>query len=59
MSNYQKRKDAARQKAIEWQCNSSEQNLSYSELATIGDFFYKLGKRFGLLGEFRDNAIPC
>lgn len=59
MSNYQKRKEAARQEAIDWQSEASEQNLSYGELAEIGNFFYKLGKRFGLLREFRENAIPC
>lgn len=59
MNNYQKRKQNARQQAIDWQCNASEQNLSYAELAEIGNFFYKLGKRFGLLREFRENAIPC
>ena len=59
MNNYQKRKETARQKAIDWQSAASEQNLSYGELAEIGNFFYKLGKRFGLLREFRENAIPC
>lgn len=59
MSNYQKRKEAARQEAIDWQSEASEQNLSYGELAEIGNFFYKLGKRFGLLREFRENVIPC
>jgi len=59
MNNYQKRKETARQKAIDWQSEASEQNLSYGELAEIGNFFYKLGKRFGLLREFRENAIPC
>lgn len=59
MSNYQKRKEAARQKAIEWQYEASEQNLSYGQLAEIGNHFYELGKRYGLLREFRENAIPC
>lgn len=59
MNNYQKRKETARQEAIDWQLEASEQDLSYGELAEIGNFFYKLGKRFGLLREFRENAIPC
>ena len=59
MTNYQKRKEAARQEAIDWQYEASEQDLSYGELAVIGNYFYKLGKRFGLLREFRENAIPC
>lgn len=59
MNNYQKRKEAARHKAIDWQLEASEQNFSYGELAEIGEYFYKLGKRFGLLREFRENGIPC
>lgn len=59
MNNYQKRKEAIRQEAIDWQIESAEQNLSYGELFEIGNYFYKLGKRFGLLREFRENAIPC
>ena len=56
---YADRKANARQIAIDWQLEASEQNLSYGELAEAGDYFYKLGKRFGLLREFRENAIPC
>ena len=59
MNNYQKRKETARQKAIDWQSEASEQNLSYGELAEAGDYFYRLGKRYGLLKEFRMNGIPC
>ena len=59
MNNYQKRKESARQKAIDWQLNDSGYPYSYEGLAIIGDYFYKLGKRFGLLREFRENAIPC
>lgn len=56
---YAQRKEAARQKAIDWQCEASDQNYSYGELADFGGYFYKLGKRYGLLREFRENAIPC
>lgn len=59
MNNYQKRKQNARQQAIDWQSEASEQRLSYTELAEIGNHFNKLGKRFGLIREFRENAIPC
>lgn len=59
MNNYQKRKEAARQKAIDWQLNDSDYPYGYKGLAIIGDYFYKLGKRFGLLREFCENAIPC
>lgn len=55
--NYQDMKAKARQKAIDWQKDNSNKNLSYSELADAGEFFFKLGKRFGLLTEFRENGI--
>lgn len=60
MTNYQKRKEAVRQEAIDWQLSLSEsEDMSYGELIAVGDYFYKLGKRYGLLREFRENAIPC
>lgn len=60
MNYYQKRKSAAREMAIDWQnhCGDSP-NLSYAELSAVGDMFYKLGKRYGLLREFHENCIPC
>ena len=30
---------------------------SYGELAEAGEYFEKLGRRYGLLQEFRENAI--
>ena len=57
--NYQQRKENARAKAIDWQSKASEERISYYDLAKIGEYFYKLGKRYGLLREFRTNAIPC
>lgn len=56
---YAQRKESARQEAIDWQLEASEQNLSYGELAEAGDHFHKIGKRFGLIREFRENGIPC
>ena len=52
-------KAAARSAAIEWQAASNDAAVPYSELAEIGERFYKLGKRYGLLKEFRENGIPC
>jgi len=57
MTNYERRKDAARQKAIDWQYEASQKNLSYGELADAGEKFTKLAKRYGLVREFRENAI--
>lgn len=54
-SYYQKRKAEVREEAIEY--SYSEEELSYGELAEKNDYFERLGKRYGLLREFRENAI--
>lgn len=54
---YNERKAAARDEAIDWQDWQTEQNLSWGELAEWGEHFEKLGKRYGILGEFRENGI--
>lgn len=59
LSEYRKAKERVRQMAIDWQLTESEKPMSYMELAAIGEYFHKIGKRFGLLREFRENTIPC
>ena len=59
MSKYQEQKEKAREIAIEWQKNDSDFPYSWEGYAMVCDYFYKLGKRFGLLKEFRENGIPC
>lgn len=54
---YQDKKDYLRDTAIKWQYNFASLSWSYGELAIIQDWFYKNGKRYGLLKEFRENAI--
>ena len=54
---YQQKKEQAREQAIDWQYETAEQNLSYGELAEAGEYFEKLGRRYGLLLEFRENGI--
>ena len=54
---YQERKEKARQKAIEWQMDFENHNYSYGEIAYFQNYFERLGKRYGLLKEFRENAI--
>lgn len=54
-SYYQKRKAEVREEAIEY--SYSEEELSYVELAEKNDYFERLGRRYGLLREFRENAI--
>lgn len=56
-NNYQIAKENARQKAIDWQANFASENYSWGELAYWQEHFEKLGKRYGLLTEFRENCI--
>lgn len=57
MKDYQTKKDEARRKAIDWQLDFSNHNYSWYELMKFSEYFYKLGKRYGLLKEFRENGI--
>ena len=55
---YRYRQAKLREEAIEWQFTFSEGAVMYwSDIAEWGDYFAKYGKRFGLLREFRENAI--
>lgn len=56
-NTYQIKKYELRNEAIEWQNNFENKNYSYAELANIEDYFYKHGKRYGLLKEFREDGI--
>ena len=56
---YEQRKEEARQEAIDWQLNDGDYPYSYGGLAIVADYFEKLGRRYGLLREFRENGIPC
>ncbi len=57
MNKYQRAKARARDKAVEWQINFCEQNYSYMDLWYWGDYFERLGRKYGLLTEFRENGI--
>ena len=57
MTKYRMAKEIARNKAIEWQHDFSNHAYTWGELAEFTDYFRKLGKRYGLLGEFRENGI--
>jgi len=57
MSKYLEMKAKARQKAIDWQLDFNNHNYSWGDLAEWGEYFYKLGKRYGLLKEFKENGI--
>ena len=57
MNTYKRNKERVRNFAIEWQLDFCNHNYSWGELAIYQEMFYKLGKRYGLLKEFRENCI--
>ena len=59
MKNYAAMKEKARQMAIDWTNTDRNYSYSYDDLSILTEYFYKLGKRYGLLREFRENGIPC
>ena len=56
-NKYQIKKYEARQEAIYWQTEANQKNYSYGKLIKFNDYFYKKGKRYGLLREFKENGI--
>jgi len=57
---YTDKKEYIRNKAIDFQLIDSEISgggLSWGEYAAVANFFETYGRRFGLLREFRENAI--
>lgn len=54
---YKTGKEKAREQAKEWQLNFGNNNYSYYDLMLWGEYFYKIGKRYGLLKEFKENGI--
>ena len=56
-TTYASNKAVARQQAIDWQNNLFRNNRSYEEMQEAAEHFEKLGRRYGLLKEFRENGI--
>jgi len=56
-NKYREMKAKIREQAIVWQVNFANENRDYGYLAEWGEYFYKQGKRYGLLKEFRENGI--
>jgi len=52
-----KSKGEARTMAVDYQNWASNQNMSYGELVVYQNYFDKLGKKFGLKKEFKENGI--
>lgn len=57
MSNYRVKKGQVRALAIEWQYYQAEHCYSLLEIMSQTNRFERLGKRYGLLKEFRENGI--
>ena len=57
MTKYQKQKELARQAAIDWQNDFPNHNYSYYELCVWVLHFHRLGRKYGLVREFRENGI--
>ena len=54
---YALRKADVREEAIEWQADFCNHNYSYGELVFQSNYFERLGKRYGLIREFRNEGI--
>ena len=57
MNKYQQKKEEARGEAVRWFYNITDKQLFMSEVADYEEYFKRLGKRYGLLKEFRENGI--
>lgn len=57
MSKYQQMKEKVRSEAIKWQRDFGNHNYSLGELIVFQNYFETMGRRYGLLREFRENAI--
>ena len=55
MNKYQEKKEKIRQEAIDFQ--TSDEPMSWGELAEKQSYFEINGKKYGLLKEFRENCI--
>jgi hypothetical protein len=54
---YKERQASLRDLAIEWQTRFAWYGWSYGELSEMQSYFYENAKRYGLLKEFKENAI--
>ena len=57
MNAYQRRKDAARAQAIQWQADFSDRSIPWAAIAAEQRRLEQLARRYGLIREFRENAI--
>lgn len=55
--NYKQGKAKARAEAIAYQQQTAENVQSWGDILNDNEYFYKLGKKYGLIKEFRENGI--
>lgn len=54
---YQERKEYVRDQAIEYSNINGYADISYMELSMIQEYFTRMGERYHLMDEFKENAI--
>lgn len=57
VSSYEKIKISLRDFAVEFSNRQGDFSMSWSECCEWNSFFEKYGKKYGLLREFRENAL--
>ncbi len=57
IADYPQTQEEARQLAIDWQNWQSDKSLSMGVIAEWNSLFTKLGDKFGLAEEFKENGI--
>ena len=57
MKTYAERKAEVRDEAIQWQADFGDRVMTWGEVAEETGRFERLGRRYGLLTEFRENGI--
>lgn len=57
MNTYQRGKNSAREQAIHWQTDFSDRSIPWAAIAAEQRRLEHLARRYGLVREFRENAI--
>ena len=57
MKNYETKKSELRQKAINWQYARGKHDFDLMILSKVSGYFEEQAKKYGLIKEFKENAI--
>ena len=57
MKDYTTKKEELRQRAINWQYAQSEHYFGMMTVSIVSSYFMKQAKKYGLIKEFKENAI--